>query len=216
MMKNRRRKYLINKPLQLRYMAYVTLPLLVVSVITIASLYIGIWGSVLDVFSDERFRNDLLTASRLTDYESARFGQSEPGRSPLSFFKQTEKLSQRQREIFRDILAEGNRTILPKFALILLFIAWGSLYLSHRVAGPFYRFQATLEEIDRGNLATRVRLREGDEGRLLEERFNHTLENLDMTFSRLKHIVRENENNPERLIARLKEELSKIKTSGTL
>ena len=215
-MKERRKHVLINKPLQFRYMAYLVFPLTIVSAVTILSLYIGIWGSVLDAFSNEIIRNDLLIASRLTEYEQARMpvpAKEEPA-SALSFFRQTEKLSLRQREIFRDILNETNRQLIPKFLLLLFFIAWGSIYLSHKVAGPLYRFNITLSEIEKGDLRIRIHLRKFDEARYIAEHFNRTLENLDFTFSRLKNIIRENEANPERMTARLKEELAKIKTSA--
>ena len=211
-MKERRRKFLINKPHQLRFMVYVTFPLLAICSITMLGLYFGVWGSVLDAFSDDRIRNDLLLASRLTEYEQAR--HPVPNEiSTLSFFQQAKRLSQRQREIFKDILNETNRKLLPKFLLVLFFIGWGSIYISHKIAGPLYHFDRVLAEIDKGNLRIRVRLRQGDEARFLGERFSQTIEKLDQTFCRLKNIIRENENDPEHMTARLKEELSKIKTS---
>jgi methyl-accepting chemotaxis protein len=195
-------------------MAYLTLTLITISVIILISLYIGIWGSVLDSFSDEKIRNDFLIASRLTQYEQARLPTAPEPFSPLAFFKEAEKLSERQREIFKEILDGTNRKLIAKLFLLLIFIAWGSVYLSHKIAGPLYRFHATLEEIEKGNLAIRIRLRKFDEAQFLADRFNHTIENLDFTFSRLKNILRENETNARRLTERFKEELSKIKTSA--
>ncbi|HXV28670.1 MAG TPA: hypothetical protein VD913_06875 [bacterium] len=212
-MVERRKHFLINKPLQFRYMAYITLTLFAISAVVVISLYIGIWGSVLDSFSDEKVRSDFLIASRITQYEQARINVKSEPLSPLSFFKQAEKLSARQREIFKDILNDANRKIIAKLFILLFFIAWGSIYLSHKIAGPFYRFDATLGEIEQGNLQTRIHLRRFDEGQFLADRFNHVIETLDFTFSRFKNIVAENEGNPSRLSARLKEELAKFKTS---
>ena len=215
-MKERRKHFLIDKPLQFRYMAYIIIPLFSVSLISIISLYLGIWGGVLDAFSDEQIRNDLLIASRLTEYEQARTPQHQEPISTLSFFKQTEKLSQRQREVFKDVLDETNRKLIAKFLFLLFFIAWGSIYLSHKIAGPLYRFHSTLEQIGNGDVRVRIKLRKEDEAKILANKFNQTLEHLDFTFSRLKNIVRENESNPERLLARIKEELKKIRTSADL
>ena len=72
MNKNRRKHFLINKPFQFRYMLFVTAPLLIICTIALLSFYIGIWGSVLDVFSDAQLRKDLLTASRMVQYEERR------------------------------------------------------------------------------------------------------------------------------------------------
>lgn len=212
--RNRRRHYLINKPLQIRYMAYITATLLSVATILMVSLYFGIWGGILDAFSNEQIRNDLLIATRLTEYEVARVTPEAPPPMALSLFKQTQKLSERQREIFKNILDETNKKMVPKFILVIFLIAWGSIYLSHKIAGPLYRLQIGLEEIDKGNLQTRITLRKGDEAQLVADKFNQTTENLDFTFSRIKNIVSENEGNPERMITRIKQELSKIRTTS--
>ncbi len=212
----RRRHFLINKPLQFRYMAYLTATLLVIAVISLLSLYIGVWGGVLDAFSDKRIRDDLLIASRLTQYEDARIAAATGEFSTLSFFKQSEKLSQRQREVFKEILTKTNRELFLKLLLLFVFIGWGSIYVSHKVAGPLYRFSSTLTELIHGNLATRIHLRKGDEAQFIAEQFNEALLTLDLKFSQLKNIVQEHEKNPERLTARLNEELAKIKTSADL
>lgn len=210
---NRRKHFFINKPLQLRYMAYITLTLSTVAFILMASLYFGIWSGILDAFSNDKIRNDLLIATRLTEYEVARVTPEAPPPLALSFFKQSSKLSERQREIFKDILDDTNKKMVPKLILVVLLIGWGSIFLSHKIAGPLYRFHVGLADIDKGNLKTRITLRKGDEGQFIADRFNQTVENLDFTFARLKNILNENETNHERMVMRLKEELSKIKTS---
>lgn len=214
-MQERRSQFLINKPLQLRYMAYVTIALLVVASIAIFSFYFGIWGGVLDAFSDAKFREDLLTATRLSQYESARLSPKTNMPMSLAFFDQAEKLTSRQREVFKTVLVDTNKKLIPRFVLLVLLIGWGSIYLSHKVAGPLYRFQLSLGEIQKGNMAIRIRLRQYDEAQFLGHQFNETLEYLDSTFAKLKNIVRENSSNPERLKSRLNEELSQIKTSAT-
>ena len=213
-MLRRRRHFLVNKPLQFRYMAFITVTLLSISVISLVSLYIGIWASVLDSFSNEQIRNDLLIASRLTQYEEARQITRSSGFSTLSFFKQSEKLSQRQREVFKRILDTTNRELFFKLLLLFILIAWGSIYLSHRIAGPLYRFQITLEEIAGGNMTTRIHLRTTDEAQFLATQFNSTTLYLDQLFSKVKNIARENADNPDRLVKRLDEELQKIRTSA--
>jgi methyl-accepting chemotaxis protein len=213
-MKNRRRQYFIDKPYQLRFMTYITGTLFIVSSIVIVSLYFGIWGSILDSFSNDKVQNDLITAARLAQYEDARIPVKPNAPASLSFFKSAEKLSDRQQEIFKGILIETSRKLLPKYILLLFFIAWGTVFLSHKTAGPLYRFNSTLREIEKGHVNIRIQLRKNDEGQLIGEQFNHTLENLDQKFQTIKKIVRENENNPAVLVPRLKEELAKIKTSA--
>lgn len=213
-MKERRSRFLINKPLQFRFMAYITGALVTVSAVVIMSFYFGIWGGILDAFSDAKIRESLLIASRISQYEDARVSHRAKTPSSLSFFKQAERLSQRQQEVFKEILDDTNKKMIPKFVGLIVLIAWGSVYLSHKIAGPLYRFQVSLESLEKGNMATRIKLRESDEAQFLGAQFNETAESLDVAFSRIKNIMAENENNPERLKTRLREELSKIKTSA--
>jgi methyl-accepting chemotaxis protein len=214
-MKERRSHFLINKPLQLRFMLYIIATLVTVSGVVIISFYFGIWGNVLDAFSNSQLRDELLIASRISEYESARLtGQDKPPAS-LSFFKQADRLSRRQQEVFKTILDNTNKQLMPKFLFLVILIAWGSIYLSHKIAGPLYRFEISLQELEKGNMGVRIHLRESDEAQFLGSQFNKTAQSLDMSFSRLKNILNENAENPERLKNRFQEELAKIKTSAS-
>ncbi len=213
--KEKRHNFFINKPLQLRYMGFLTAILLVILLVSLASAYFGIWGEVLNAFSDERIQNDLLTASRLQQYDEARHARVAGGSfSTLSFFTQAERLSGRQQEIFKEILNQTHQNLGVKLLLLLALVAAGSLFISHKVAGPLYRFEHVLQQIREGDLTVRCHLRKFDEARSVAHSFNLTLESLDEQVSRLEKIVRENEKNPERLLSLLKEELSHFKTSA--
>ncbi len=211
-MRERRKHFLVNKPLQFRYMAYISGTLFAVSLVIIINLYFGIWGNILDAFSNEEIRNNLLTASRIVEYEKARI-TSKGGEAPLAFFKQAEKLSRHQQEVFRDILNETNRKLTLQFLALLILIAWASIYLTHKIAGPMYRFHIALSTLSQGNLTTRIRLRRGDEGQDVAGQFNRTAESFDHFVCRLKNIARENKSDPQRMAEHLNAELSKIKSS---
>ena len=47
-----------------------------------------------------------------------------------------------------------------------------TLILTHRVAGPFYRFEMTLDEMINGDLSQKIWLREKDEGKELANKIN--------------------------------------------
>ena len=51
-------------------------------------------------------------------------------------------------------------------------IAVVALFLSHRVAGPFYRFEKTLEKMKAGDFTVTFQLRKRDEGKRLREDIN--------------------------------------------
>lgn len=212
-MPERRTHFLINKPLQLRFMIFITTLLFAVTGVTLFSLYYGVWSGVLDAFTNEKIQSDLITASRLTQYEAARTPRGEIT-DPLSYFQQAEKMSARQREIFREILQDTNRKLMLPLGLLLLLVAWGSIYLSHKTAGPLYRFQTSLQEIRNKNFRFRIYLRKQDEAQSLGQEFNVTLETLDTLFASIKKIIAENNTDAKALSARLKDELSEVKTSA--
>ena len=214
--KIRRRQFLINKSLQFRYMFTLTFTLMAVILVSLAGLYLGIWGGILSAFSDEKIQNDLIIASQLQQYEEARLpvhGQNKAF-SILSNVRQAERLSQRQKEIFKDILDETSRGLIGKLILLFIFIAWGTIFLSHKIAGPLYRFQKTFEQVAGGDLSVRCYLRKFDEAKPVAKTINQALGLLDTSIARLKIIIRENEKKPEFLVERLKEDLSKFKTTS--
>jgi len=211
---NRRRRFFIDKPLQIRYMLAVSVPLTIITFVAILGFYIGIWGKVLASFSDEQTREDLLTASRMVEYDQARYpvASSASNFSMLSLFKETEKLSQRQREVFANILAETNRALAWKLLLLLIFVSWGTIYLSHKIAGPLYRLSKALDEVEKGNYRARVYLRKGDEGHPVAREFNEAAEAADQLLSDIKKLSRDP--NPAQALSQIKEKLATIKTSS--
>lgn len=184
----KRRQYLINKKMQIRYMAMVCLVLIAVSGISIMAVYMGIWGSVLDEFSDESVRYQLLTAARITDYEFARRPFSERRFTTLALFKETEALSQRQREIFEDILTRTNQRLAWKVILLVIVITVGTIFVTHRIAGPLYRIDQCLKKITEGDLSVRGHLRKGDQAVEIIQSFNTMAEGLEDSIKRLKEL----------------------------
>lgn len=53
-----------------------------------------------------------------------------------------------------------------------LLVVVASMFLSHRVAGPLYRFERSLEEMNRRNFDFEIRLRSKDEGKELARMLN--------------------------------------------
>ena len=83
---------------------------------------------------------------------------------------------------------EQTRTFfLIPFALLTLIIVLGLamtgmivfVVLSHRLAGPFYRFEKTLQQVEGGDLTPRVQLRKNDQFTELEDALNRFVESLN-------------------------------------
>ena len=211
-MHNQRHHFFVDKAFQTRYGVYVALTLLVVCAVSFVGLYFGIWGSIIESFSDEEVLHALATASRMQEYQNAREPvpvQSVP--SSLRLFKEVHLLSARQREILSEILRRSHTKLVWQCYLLILCIAFGSIYLTHKVAGPFYRLRISLKSIQSGDLTTRIHLRKYDEGKQAAEAFNETANELDRRISHLKETVRTQES--AQLKQTLEAELDRFKTT---
>ena len=71
-----------------------------------------------------------------------------------------------------DRIVQFNTVLLVKIALYLGLMLMISLYVSHRFAGPIYRFEKSCQSLALGDLSHRVSLRTGDELMELQEEFN--------------------------------------------
>lgn len=189
--------------------------LLVVSSCIIFSLYFGVWGLTLQEFSDESIQNTLQFASRIQDYEAARFHQSsaeEISAPRLAFLKDTEKFGERQREMIQEILERSHQRLIALGLPLLVFIAISTLYLSHKIAGPLYRFGKSFEQLGDKDLTLRVRLRKRDEAKTLAAGFNQAVIKLDNAVGKIKKILRENQD-PSKLKHELSKEISEFRTT---
>ncbi len=184
----KRRQFLINKKMQVRYMVMVCVALIFVSGFSIFAMYFGIWGSVIDEFSDESVRYQLLTAARQTDYEYARRPFSERRFSTLALFKETDLLSTRQREIFKDIMTRTNRRLFWQLGLLAIFVTAWTMFITHRIAGPLYRIDQCMKKLTSGDLTVRGHLRKGDQAVEIMETFNGMAESLENSVKRLKQL----------------------------
>lgn len=83
-------------------------------------------------------------------------------------------------------LAEIGTSMWPALIALVLAAAIFSLYLTHRVAGPLYRFQKSTAELADGNLAVRITLRNGDELHDLADLANRAVANLDRAMREIR------------------------------
>lgn len=66
-----------------------------------------------------------------------------------------------------------------------------SIFLSHKIAGPIYRLETDIEELSKGNLRKRVRLRKGDELKTIADQINNLASTIDRTIGESKFTAKE-------------------------
>lgn len=104
------------------------------------------------------------------------------------------------------------------FFITVLFGIFIMLFISHRLAGPLYRFEKTIEEMIDGNVGFSIKLRKKDELVELVPKFNELLSTYNEKLSEIKQIVEKlkSEDIPEderkKLVFKLEENLSFFKT----
>jgi methyl-accepting chemotaxis protein len=63
-----------------------------------------------------------------------------------------------------------------------VFMMVASLFLSHRIAGPMFRFESTLDNMKKGQLDNIIHLRDKDEGKELAHKINELNSQLSQSF----------------------------------
>lgn len=94
-----------------------------------------------------------------------------------------------------------------KLGLYLGIIFLVSLFLSHRLAGPIYRFEKSAQAVGSGDLTHRVSLRTGDELVELQEEFNAMVAGLQSLVQKDRTLAR-------RLAGRVQETARRLSEDG--
>jgi methyl-accepting chemotaxis protein len=76
------------------------------------------------------------------------------------------------------ILERVNYALLASFVISAGAVTLAVIYLTHKIAGPLYRFEKSMEAVGRGDLTHVVKTRKGDELKDLEISFNDMIKNL--------------------------------------
>lgn len=80
-------------------------------------------------------------------------------------------------------------TFVMRQVIYLTIIVILTAIISHRIAGPIYRFERAAEAVATGDLTHRVNLREGDHLDELQDEFNEMVENLQARVERDRALI---------------------------
>jgi len=88
-----------------------------------------------------------------------------------------------------EIFIETCKILFGKLVIYMAFVAIVSVFLSHKLAGPIYRFECSSQTVGGGDLTHRVHLRRGDELEDLKNKFNEMTESLQRFVSKDRRAV---------------------------
>jgi methyl-accepting chemotaxis protein len=159
----KRTHYLINKRFQLKYTLAMVAMVTAVMVITGLGIYLGLWSSIIENFSQFKVSENLETARRIAGYEEARYGKGDFRLEKI--FREGQLLSAKEQDTLHGALKSVNRSLAPKIAILVAIIFIAGIIISHRIAGPMYRFERSAEAIRSGDLRVNFNVRKTDEMR---------------------------------------------------
>ena len=90
-------------------------------------------------------------------------------------------------------------TTISVFILVLLITLYLVIYLSHKIAGPLYKFEIIADEIGNGNFNVNVKLRKKDELTPLQTAFENMRDNLHGKIMDFKRNFEKTKNTEEKL-----------------
>ena len=186
--KFRRKQYIIKPVFQLKISFIIVITLLLATLITASSLYFNILNSVLPEFSTDKLKERIEIAADMRMRQVVRYSPEITENNEFQmFFPETAKmLSDYETQIVVQVLHEVNKNLVPWIMVLIALILSFGIFLTHRIAGPIYRFEQTIRDAMGGNLNTRIKLRWADEFKVLASSINDMLNSLSQRLLKLK------------------------------
>jgi methyl-accepting chemotaxis protein len=88
-------------------------------------------------------------------------------------------------------------TTLITIVVVGIVIAIVTLLVSHKIAGPMYRFEKDIERIAGGDLKNHINLRKGDQFQETVKTLNSMIDSLNLKVTEIRKDVVENAENPD-------------------
>lgn len=185
----RRTHYLINSKFQLKYTTAMVAMVVAVMLATGVGLYVGMWSSIIENFSQFKVSENLETAKRIAGYEEARYKKGDFRLEKI--FREAELLSAREKETLHNALNSVNRSLVPKIALLVVVVFLAGIFVSHRIAGPMHRFEKTAQAISNGDLSANFNIRKTDELQDIAAPLEKMVESLRKDMAEIKRLAQE-------------------------
>jgi methyl-accepting chemotaxis protein len=187
--KHKRTHYLINKEFQLKYTVAIVLVLTAVMLTTGVGIYLGLWSSIIENFSQFKVSENLETARRIAGYEDARYNKGDFRLEKI--FREAQLLSAKEKDTLHNALKSVNRSLAPKIAILVVVIFVAGIFISHRIAGPMYRFEKSAEAISKGDLSVNFNIRKSDDMRKTAVTLEEMIESLRKDIKKMKGLADE-------------------------
>jgi methyl-accepting chemotaxis protein len=194
----------VNKRFQLKYTVAMIVMLGAVMVATGLGIYLGLWSSIIENFSQFKVSENLETAKRIAGYEEARYNKGDFRLEKI--FREAELLSAKEKDTLHHALQSVNRSLAPKILILVAAIFIAGIIISHRIAGPMYRLEKSAEAMRNGDLSVNFHIRKTDEMHDIASTLEDVVEALRKDVGAMKELAKKGDT------AKINEILSKYKT----
>lgn len=166
----KRRNYLIDRRFQLHYVAIVFLFCVMIIGATVFSFYFGFRNVMYDQFSWRSLLSQLKAIDRVAGTQEMhnrynRFSGQEKAvdvnKSKME--REAAILGRKQEELFSYMLGKIIREVSVLLLALVVIVCLGTIFLTHKIAGPIYRIRMLLKQVHEGNLNVVFKLREDDQ-----------------------------------------------------
>ena len=186
---HRRTHYLVNKGFQLKYTVIISATILAVMLVSGTGIYVGMWSSIIENFSEFKVSENLETAKRIAGYEVARYNKGDFRLEKI--FREAELLSAQEQNTLHNALNSVNRALLPKIIILVIVIFIGGIFVSHRIAGPMHHFEKSARAISDGDLSVNFNVRKTDEMKDIAVDLEKMVESLHDDIEKIKKLNRD-------------------------
>ena len=193
-----RKHFFINRSMQVRYMLTFLIPMLIMLVFWMCTLTFAINSLLTSTTKLIRSEVDHRITVQLQDQATPSVEIYQGVVSDITDYLRTFAGDKKVRKIFTDsllwVFGVGLLIVIVQITVLTIFF-------SHKIAGPVYRFEKACQSVLEGNYTDRVRLRQGDEMVNLAGLFNGMLEKTQV---RLKECSSSNPDEKEKCLSSLK------------
>ena len=185
-----RTHFFIDKKFQGRYMLTFLVPMLILLVFMLFTLYFAsqaIIGTTVRIIKSD-IENKI--ALELQDQPNPSIGRYESALKSINNYIRTFSSNE---EFKRNLLSSLLWVFGLGMLLVMVQIVLLTIFFSHKIAGPVYRFEKVCHNMIEGNYTDQIRLRKGDELQNLATLFNEVIRLTRERFTVLKNSQKEEE-----------------------
>ncbi len=185
-----RKQYFIDRNIQGKYMISFLIPMLIMLVFMLVILYFAAQNIVSTTSDIIRKDFNDITAEQFMDKQDPEVSDY---RAVLDEMKDYLRSYAEEQDYRRAVLTVIMIVLGIGTMLVVIQITLLTIFFSHKIAGPVYRFKKACDDIVNGDYSRRIKLRKGDQMQDLAEKMNESLDATKERFETLKNCRNEEE-----------------------